>query len=110
VNGKLTLGENIADLAGLRAAYEAYHRSQGGGPASKAAGFTDDQQFFISYDQSWREKVREPALRNQLLTDGHAPGEYRALTVRNLDAWYSAFRVKPGQALYLKPEERVRIW
>ena len=110
VNGKLTLGENIADLAGLTAAYEAYRRSQGGRPAPKADGFTDDQQFFISFEQSWREKVREPALRNQLLTDGHAPGEYRALTVRNLDPWYSAFRVKPEQALYLKPEERVRIW
>ena len=110
VNGKLTLGENIADLAGLTAAYEAYRRSQGGKPAPKADGFTDDQQFFISYEQSWREKVREPALRNQVLTDGHAPGEYRALTVRNLDPWYSAFRVKPEQALYLKPEERVRIW
>ena len=110
VNGKLTLGENIADLAGLTAAYEAYRRSQGGKPAPKADGFTDDQQFFISYAQSWRVKVREPALRNQVLTDGHAPGEYRALTVRNLDPWYSAFRVKPEQALYLKPEERVRIW
>jgi predicted metalloendopeptidase len=110
VNGKLTLGENIADLAGLTAAYEAYRRSQGGKPAPKADGFTGDQQFFLSYAQSWREKVREPALRNQLLTDGHAPGEYRALTVRNLDAWYSAFGVKPEQALHLKPEERVRIW
>ncbi len=110
VNGKLTLGENIADLAGLTAAYEAYRRSLGGKPAPNADGFTGDQLFFISYAQSWREKVREPALRNQLLTDGHAPGEYRALTVRNLDAWYSAFRVKPGQALYLEPQERVRIW
>jgi putative endopeptidase len=110
VNGKLTLGENIADLAGLMAAYEAYRRAQGGKPAPTADGFTGDQQFFLSYGQSWREKTREPALRNQLLTDGHAPGEYRALTVRNLDAWYSAFGVKPGQALYLKPEERVRIW
>jgi predicted metalloendopeptidase len=110
VNGKLTLGENIADLAGLTAAYDAYRRSQGGKPGPKTDGFTDDQLFFLSYDQSWREKVREPALRNQLLTDGHAPGEYRALTVRNLDAWYSAFGVKPGQALYLKPDERVRIW
>jgi putative endopeptidase len=110
VNGKLTLGENIADLAGLTAAYEAYRRSRAGKPAPKADGFTDDQQFFISYEQSWREKVREPALRNQLLTDGHAPGEYRALTVRNLDSWYSAFGVKPEQALYLKPEERVRTW
>jgi predicted metalloendopeptidase len=110
INGKQTLGENIADLAGLTATYDAYHRSLGGKPAPVADGFTGDQQFFISYAQSWREKVREPALRNQVLTDGHAPGEYRALTVRNMDAWYAAFGVKPGQALYLAPGERVRIW
>jgi len=110
LNGKQTLGENIADLAGLTAAYEAYHRSLGGKPGPAVHGFTGDQQFFISYAQSWREKVRAPALRNQVLTDGHAPGEYRALTVRNMDAWYSAFGVKPGQALYLAPGTRVRIW
>jgi putative endopeptidase len=110
VNGKQTLGENIADLAGLTATYEAYHRSLGGKPAPVVDGFTGDQQFFISYGQSWREKVRAPALRSQVLTDGHAPGQYRALTVRNLDAWYSAFGVKPGQALYLESGERVRIW
>jgi predicted metalloendopeptidase len=110
LNGKQTLGENIADLAGLTATYEAYHRSLGGRPAPVVGGFSGDQQFFISYAQSWREKVREPALRNQILTDGHAPGRYRALTVRNLDAWYAAFGVKPGQALYLKPDERVRMW
>jgi putative endopeptidase len=110
LNGKQTLGENIADLAGLTATYEAYHRSLGGKTAPAVGGFTGDQQFFISYAQSWREKVRDPALRNQVLTDGHAPGEYRALTVRNMDAWYSAFGVKPGQALYLAPKDRVRIW
>jgi putative endopeptidase len=110
LNGKQTLGENIADLAGLTATYEAYHRSLGGRTPPVAAGFSGDQQFFISYAQSWREKAREPALRNQILTDGHAPGRYRALTVRNLDAWYAAFGVKPGQALYLRPEKRVRIW
>jgi predicted metalloendopeptidase len=110
LNGKQTLGENIADLAGLTATYEAYHRSLGGKSAPVVGGFTGDQQFFISYAQSWREKVRDPALRNQVLIDGHAPGEYRALTVRNLDAWYAAFGVKPGQALYLAPGERVRIW
>jgi putative endopeptidase len=110
VNGKQTLGENIADLAGLTATYEAYHNSLGGSRAPVVGGFSGDQQFFISYAQSWREKVREPALRNQILTDGHAPGRYRALTVRNLDAWYAAFGVKPGQALYLKPGDRVRMW
>jgi putative endopeptidase len=110
LNGKQTLGENIADLAGLTATYEAYHRSLGGKAAPVVGGFTGDQQFFISYAQSWREKVRDPALRNQVLTDGHAPGEYRALTVRNMDAWYSSFGVKTGQALYLAPKDRVRIW
>jgi predicted metalloendopeptidase len=110
LNGKQTLGENIADLAGLTATYEAYHRSLDGRTPPVVGGFTGDQQFFISYAQSWREKAREPALRNQILTDGHAPGRYRALTVRNLDAWYAAFGVKPGQALYLKPEDRVRMW
>jgi predicted metalloendopeptidase len=110
LNGKQTLGENIADLAGLTATYEAYHRSLGGRHPPVVSGFSGDQQFFISYAQSWREKAREPALRNQILTDGHAPGRYRALTVRNLDAWYAAFGVKPGQALYLKPQDRVRMW
>jgi predicted metalloendopeptidase len=110
INGKQTLGENIADLAGLTATYDAYHRSLGGKDAPVEDRFTGDQQFFISYAQSWREKVREPALRNQVLTDGHAPGEYRALTVRNMDAWYAAFGVKSGQALYLAPGDRVRIW
>jgi predicted metalloendopeptidase len=110
INGKQTLGENIADLAGLTATYEAYHRSLRGSPAPVVDGLTGDQQFFISYAQSWREKVRAPALRNQVLTDGHAPGQYRALTVRNLDAWYEAFGVKPGEKLYLDPGQRVRIW
>jgi putative endopeptidase len=110
VNGKLTLGENIADLAGLAASYDAWRRSLGGKPAPAVQGFTGDQQFFVSYAQSWRSKYREPALRNRLLTDGHSPGEYRASTVRNLDAWYTAFDVEPGQALYLAPADRVRVW
>ena len=74
------------------------------------AGLTGDQQFFLSFAQTWRRKTREPALRHQILTDGHAPAQYRADTVRNLDAWYEAFGVKPGQALYLAPAERVRVW
>ncbi len=110
VNGQQTLGENIADLAGLTAAYDAYHRSLHGKPAPKVAGFTGDQQFFLSYAQSWRGKLRDPALRNRILTDGHAPYEYRASTVRNIDAWYAAFDVKPGEKLYLPPGDRVRIW
>jgi predicted metalloendopeptidase len=110
VNGKQTLGENIADLAGLAASYDAYRRSLGGRPAPEVEGFTGDQQFFISFAQSWRGKAREPATRNQILTDGHSPRQYRAATVRNLDAWYQAFGVKPGEKLYLAPGDRVRVW
>jgi putative endopeptidase len=110
VKGQQTLGENIADLAGLAAAYDAYHRSLHGKPAPAVQGLTGDQQFFISFAQSWRGKTREPALRNRILTDGHAPSEYRASTVRNIDAWYRAFGVKAGEALYLAPADRVRVW
>ncbi len=110
INGKLTLGENIADVAGLAASYDAYRLSLRGRGAPLAQGFSGDQQFFISYAQSWREKTREPRLRQQILTDGHAPAEWRPATVRNLDAWYTAFGVKPGQALYLAPAERVKVW
>jgi predicted metalloendopeptidase len=74
------------------------------------AGLSGDQQFFLSFAQSWRDKTREPALRQQIIQDGHAPDEYRADTVRNLDPWYATFDVKPGQALYLAPAERVRVW
>jgi putative endopeptidase len=110
VNGKLTLSEDIADLAGLATAYDAYRISQGGKQAPDLQGFSGDQQFFLSYAQSWRQKIRDPALRQRLLTDGHAPDRYRALTVRNLDPWYAAFAVQPGQALFLAPDQRVRIW
>lgn len=110
VNGKLTLSENIADLAGLAAAYDAYRMALKGKPAPRVQGFSGDQQFFLSYGQSWREKRREPALRRQVLTDGHAPEEFRADIVRNLDAWYEAFGVKPGQKLHLESGTRVRIW
>jgi putative endopeptidase len=110
VKGQQTLGENIADLAGLAAAYDAYHRSLHGKAAPTVQGFTGDQQFFLSYAQSWRGKLREPAMRNRILTDGHAPYEYRASTVRNIDAWYKAFDVKPGETLYLAPADRVRVW
>jgi predicted metalloendopeptidase len=110
VKGQQTLGENIADLAGLTAAYDAWHRSLGGKPAPAVQGFTGDQQFFVSFAQTWRRKSREPALRNLILTDGHSPAEYRASTVRNIDAWYSAFDVKAGEKLYLAPKDRVRVW
>jgi putative endopeptidase len=111
VNGKQTLSENIADLAGIAASYDGWKASLGGGPAPVTAdGFTGDQQFFISYAQSWQSKMREPALRQRLLTDGHAPGRFRSLTVRNVDAWYAAFEVKQGEPLFLAPDKRVRVW
>jgi putative endopeptidase len=109
VNGHQTLSENIADVAGLAAAYDAYRLSLRG-PAPARQGFTGEQQFFISFAQSRREKRREAARRAQIVTDGHAPSEYRADTVRNLDAWYAAFQVKPGQKLYLATVDRVHIW
>jgi predicted metalloendopeptidase len=110
INGRQTLGENIADVAGLSAAYDAYKVSLAGQAAPVIDNFSGDQQFFLSYAQSWRQKAREALLRQQLATDGHAPAGYRALTVRNLDAWYSAFNVQPGQKLYLAPGERVKVW
>ncbi len=110
VNGKLTVSENIADVAGLAAAYDAYRLSLGGKEAPTVQGLTGDQQFFLSFAQGWRTKFREPALRQRIVIDSHAPAEYRADTVRNLDAWYDAFSVKPGQALYLAPKDRVRVW
>jgi len=110
VNGKLTLGENIADLAGITAAYDGWRASLRGKPAPVVDGLTGDQQFFVSFAQVWQSKMREQALRRRILTDGHAPGPYRALTVRNVDAWYDAFGVKADQALFLPPEERVRMW
>jgi putative endopeptidase len=106
INGTLTLSENLADLAGLGAAYDAYKSSLAGKPAVADA----DQQFFMGYAQSWRTKMREAAARQRVLTDGHAPAEYRTATVRNLDVWYKAFNVQPGQKLYLAPEQRVRVW
>jgi putative endopeptidase len=109
VNGEQTLSENIADVAGLNVAYDAYRLAQGATP-DKMSGFDADQLFFLSFAQSWREKIRDPALRDQVITDPHAPAQYRAYTVRNLDAWYAAFAVKPGEKLYLKPDDRVRVW
>ena len=110
VHGEQTLAENIADVAGLTAAYDAYRLSLEGKEAPVVDGFSGDQQFFISFAQSWRQKAREPALRQGIVTDGHSPDEYRADTVRNLDAWYPAFEVKAGQKLFLPPEGRVHVW
>ena len=110
VNGRQTIDENIADLGGVAAAFEAYHDSLHGLAAPKIHDFTGDQQFFIAFGQNWASKVRPDALRRQVLTDPHAPGKFRASTVRNSDAWYGAFDVRPGQTLYLPPDKRVRIW
>jgi predicted metalloendopeptidase len=110
VNGKLTLGENIADVAGLAASFDAYTHSLGGQAAPVMQGFTGDQRFFIAFAQSWASKMRDATLRQRIATDGHAPAQFRALTVRNLDSWYPAFNVPPGQKLFLPPEKRVRVW
>jgi endothelin-converting enzyme/putative endopeptidase len=110
LNGKQVLSENIADVAGLSASHDAYVLSLGGKPDVTKDGFTGDQRFFIAFAQSWRQKTREAALRQQIKTDGHPPSEYRGDTVRNLDAWYKAFEVKPEQKLYLKAEDRVQVW
>jgi putative endopeptidase len=110
VNGKQTVSENIADVAGLKAAYDAYRMAYGGKEAETIDGFTGDQQFFLSFAHSWRSKIREAALRQRLVVDVHAPAEYRADTVRNIDAWYTAFDVKPGQKLHLAPGARVRVY
>ena len=110
VNGRLTLGENSADLAGLNAAYDAYHASLGGKAAPVIDGTTGDQRFYEGFAQVWRGKHREDDALQRLLTDPHSPGEQRVATARNLDPWYAAFKPKPGQKLYLAPDARVRIW
>jgi len=110
VNGELTLGESIADLAGLNVAYDAYKRSLGGKEAPILDGMTGDQRFFMSFAQVWRWKGRDAAVDQQLKNDPHPPSSIRANTVRNIDAWYAAFNVQPGDKLYLKPEDRVKPW
>ncbi|MFN8092689.1 MAG: M13 family metallopeptidase [Vicinamibacteria bacterium] len=110
VDGALTLGESIADVAGLVVARDAYVRSLGGRPAPVVDGYTADQRFFMAYAQAWRWKGREAAVDRQMKTDPHPPSAVRPNTVRNVDAWYDAFGVKPGDKLYLPPEERVRLW
>jgi putative endopeptidase len=110
IQGGLTLGENIADLAGLTVAYDAYHKSLGGKPAPIIDGTTGDQRFYYGWAGVWRTKFRDAALQQTLLSDPHSPGHQRVLTVRNLDPWYAAFGAKPGEASYLAPANRVRIW
>jgi putative endopeptidase len=110
VNGKQTVDENTADVAGLNAAYDGFHASLHGQKAPEQGGFTGDQQFFIAFAQNYESKTRDAALRQQVLTDPHSPAQYRASTVRNLDGWYAAFDIKPAETLYLAPADRVRIW
>jgi predicted metalloendopeptidase len=109
IDGKLTQTENVADLAGLAAAFDAYRQSLGARAADRSYVRQRDREFFIAFAQAWRTKTNESALRAKLASD-HAPEMYRIATVRNLDAWYEAFDVRPGQRLYLAPEARVRIW
>jgi putative endopeptidase len=110
VQGKLTMGENVADLAGLTVAYDAYHAAIGDRPAPVLDGFSGDQRFYLGWAQVWRRNYREANLRQRLLTDPHSPSEQRAAVVRNLDPWYAAFGVQAGQKLYLSPDQRVRLW
>ncbi|WP_334063130.1 M13 family metallopeptidase [Alteromonas genovensis] len=110
VNGRNSLGENIGDVGGLAMAYHAYKLSLNGEEAPVIDGLTGDQRFFLAWAQVWKEKRTEQSMLNQLRAGTHAPGRFRAQAPRNHDAWYEAFDVKPGDALYLAPDERVRIW
>ena len=110
VKGKQVLSENIADLAGLLTAHDAYVLSLKGRSDVVIGGLTGEQRFFLAFAQRWRKVLSEAGLRRQITTDHHAPGEYRSDTVRNVEAWYKAYAVTPGDKLYLKPEDRVGIW
>ncbi len=111
INPKLTMGENIADLAGLQVALDAYHKSLGGKPAPVIDGLTGDQRFFLSFAQAWRANQRVDSLRNQVTTDPHSPARFRILgPLPNIEAWYKAFGVKPGDTMYIPPEKRAKLW
>ena len=111
VNGDLTMGENIGDLGGILIALDAYHLSLGGQPAPVIDGLTGDQRFFLGFSQIWRSKYRDDAIRQQVVSDPHSPAQFRVIgTLRNVDAWYDAWGVQPGDKWYVKPEDRVRIW
>jgi putative endopeptidase len=111
VNGSFTQGENIADLAGVTISYKAYHISLGDKKAPVLDGYTGDQRFYLSFGQIWRAKYRDGALRAQVLSNEHSPGQFRADgATRNLDPWYAAFDVQPGQKYYLAPDQRVHLW
>ncbi|MBK0378241.1 M13 family metallopeptidase [Mucilaginibacter segetis] len=111
VNGKLTLGENLADLGGLNVAYEAFKKTKEGQSNTKIDGFTPDQRFFLSWAQVWRGSQRPEAAAQRILTDPHSPEKYRTnAPLTNIDAWYNAFNIKPGDAMYKKPEDRIKVW
>ncbi len=110
VNGKQVLGENIADLAGLLIAHDAYILSLKGKPDVVIDGLSGDQRFFLAFSQRWRKLQSEAALHRQITSDTHAPGQYRSDAVRNIDDWYTAYDIAPSDKLYLKPEDRIRIW
>lgn len=111
INGRLTLGENLADLGGVSIAYEAFKKTKQGQSNTKIDGFTPDQRFFLSWAQVWRSSMRPEAMAQRILTDPHSPEQYRGnAPLTNVDAWYSAFNVKPGDKLYKKPEDRIKVW
>ena len=111
VNGALTMGENIADLGGLTLALDAYHASLKGAPAPVIGGLTGDQRVFLGWAQAWRGKVTDDFVKRQVVSDPHSPRQFRVNgVVRNIDAWYAAFHVKPGDQLYVAPQDRVKIW
>ncbi|NLS26148.1 Neutral endopeptidase [Sphingomonas sp. S2M10] len=111
INGRASMGENIGDLGGVLIALDAYHASLGGKPAPVLDGFTGDQRFFLGWGQVWRTLFRTEALRQQLVSDPHSPGQIRAVNpLRNVDAWYAAWNIDPSQKQYLAPADRVRIW
>jgi putative endopeptidase len=111
VNGDLTMGENIADLGGLLIALDAYHASLGDKPAPLLDGLTGDQRFFLGWAQVWRYKIKDDAARQRIVSDPHSPAAARTnIPLQNMDAWYSAFDVKPGDKLYREPKARVKIW
>ena len=110
MNGKQVLGENIADLAGLLVAHDAYVLSLKGKHDVVIGGLTGDQRFFLAFARRWRKLQSDEGLRQQIKTDHHSPGEFRSDTVRNVEAWYKAFDVTPSDKLYLKPVDRAVIW
>jgi putative endopeptidase len=111
VQGGLTMGENIGDMGGLSLALDAYHTYLHGRPAPVIDGFTGDQRVFLGWAQVWRDKIRDDALRQRLVSDPHSPALYRVNgTIRNIEGWYEAFGVKPGDKLYVAPADRVHIW